>query len=379
MKSFIKNVANIVLKEFLQFKRDPKMFGIILIAPVVQLVLLGYAATLDVKEIKTVILDNDKSEYSRKLIEDVGSSNFFLIYDFAENYKEVTETIDKGDATFAIIIPNDFEYKIGRNEKAPIQTIFNGSDGNTASIAAGYFTKIINSFSTNIVYSLQDKNGIKISKTGNISPEVRVWYNPEISTRNFMVPGIVALLLSIITLILTSLAIVKEKEIGTLEQLIVTPIKPIELILGKIIPFIILGFIAVLIVIAAMNLIFGITVRGSLSFLLFSSFLYLLSTLGLGLFVSTISTTQQQAMMISIFGVMMPMLYLSGFAFPIENMPPIIQYISYFIPLRYFVTIIRGVVLKGIGFYELYFDTLMLFITGILILFLSAKRFRKYI
>ncbi len=238
MKSFIKNVANIVLKEFLQFKRDPKMFGIILIAPVVQLVLLGYAATLDVKEIKTVILDNDKSEYSRKLIEDVGSSNFFLIYDFAENYKEVTETIDKGDATFAIIIPNDFEYKIGRNEKAPIQTIFNGSDGNTASIAAGYFTKIINSFSTNIVYSLQDKNGIKISKTGNISPEVRVWYNPEISTRNFMVPGIVALLLSIITLILTSLAIVKEKEIGTLEQLIVTPIKPIELILGKIIPFI---------------------------------------------------------------------------------------------------------------------------------------------
>ena len=192
-----------------------------------------------------------------------------------------------------------------------------------------------------------------------------------------MVPGIVGLLLSIITLILTSLGIVKEKEIGTLEQLIVTPIKPWQLIIGKLVPFVILGFVAVVIVLTAMTYIFNIPVRGSVPFLFLSSLFYILSTLGLGLFVSTISKTQQQAMMIAIFGIMMPMVYLSGFAFPLENMPKIIQYISYLIPLRYFIAIIRGVILKGIGFKELWQETLVLFFMGIVILFLSSLRFRK--
>ena len=192
-----------------------------------------------------------------------------------------------------------------------------------------------------------------------------------------MLPGIVGLLLSVITLILTSLAIVKEKEIGTLEQLIVTPIKPFQLIIGKLVPFVILGFIAVVMVITAMNLIFGIEVRGSSFFLFFASFLYILSTLGLGLFVSTISKTQQQAMMIAIFAILMPMVYLSGFAFPIENMPEVIQYVSYLIPLRYFITIIRGVILKGIGIEYLWMDTAVLLGIGIIILTLSSLRFRK--
>jgi len=192
-----------------------------------------------------------------------------------------------------------------------------------------------------------------------------------------MVPGIVGLLLSIITLILTSLGIVKEKEIGTLEQLIVTPIKPWQLIIGKLVPFVILGFVAVVIVLTAMTYIFDIPVRGSVPFLFLCSLFYILSTLGLGLFVSTISKTQQQAMMIAIFGIMMPMVYLSGFAFPIENMPKIIQYISYFIPLRYFITIIRGVILKGIGFNELWQEAGVLLFMGIAILFLSSLRFRK--
>jgi ABC-2 type transport system permease protein len=222
-----------------------------------------------------------------------------------------------------------------------------------------------------------DKSGRKLQPVGRIEPEIRVWYNPELLTRYFMVPGIVGLLLSIITLILTSLAIVKEKEIGTLEQLIVTPIKSYQLIIGKLIPFVILGFVAVIIVLTAMTYIFDIPVRGSVLFLFFCAFLYILSTLGLGLFVSTISKTQQQAMMIAIFGVMMPMVYLSGFSFPIENMPKIIQYISYLIPLRYFITIIRGVILKGIGFRDLWQETLVLFCMGIAILFMSSLRFRK--
>jgi ABC-2 type transport system permease protein len=192
-----------------------------------------------------------------------------------------------------------------------------------------------------------------------------------------MVPGIVGLLLSLITLILTSLAVVKEKEIGTMEQLIVTPLKPYQIIIGKLVPFVVLSFAAVIIILASMWFIFGIPVKGELWFLFLSSFLYILSTLGLGLFVSTISKTQQQAMMISIFAVMMPMIFLSGFAFPIENMPQSIQYISYIVPLKYFNDIIRGVILKGLGFSDLWFNAVLLLLMGITILFLSSLRFKS--
>ncbi|MCX6175126.1 MAG: ABC transporter permease [Ignavibacteriales bacterium] len=373
----MKTIIHIIKKEFLQFKRDPKMFGIILIAPIVQLILLGYAATLDLNTVHTIFYDQDKTTISRNFIEEFKSSGFFQIDHYADNYEDVQTYIERGKSLVAIVIPKDFEKKINRRETTQLQAIFNGSDGNSASIATGYITTIITTFSKQIVKDIIDFSGRKISPTGTITAEVRVWYNPELKTRNFMVPAIVGLLVSIVTLILTSLAVVKEKEIGTLEQLIVTPIKPLQLIIGKLIPFLILGFVSVAIVIVAMNIIFSIHVRGSVVFLFFSSFLYILSTLGLGLFVSTVSKTQQQAMMIAIFAVMMPMIYLSGFAFPVENMPKIIQYISYLIPLKYFITIIRGIILKGNGFAQHWFDATMLLVMGILILFFSALRFRK--
>lgn len=373
----MKTILKIVRKEFQQFKRDPKMFGIILIAPVVQLVLLGYAATLDVNSVHTLIYDQDKTSSSRNLIERFESSGFFSIDYYSDKYEDVTNTLDKGKVLFALVIPENFEKGIERNETVNMQAIFDGSDGNTASIAAGYVAQIIAKYSQSLALNSSDRLGKKIIPSGKLSSEPRVWYNPTLKTRNFMVPGIVGLLLSIITLLLTSLAIVKEKEIGTLEQLIVTPIKPYQLIFGKLILFVILGFIAVIIVLTAMGIVFSIPVRGSIAFLFVSSFLYILSTLGLGLFVSTISKTQQQAMMISIFGILMPMVYLSGFAFPIENMPMIVQYISYAIPLRYFINIIRGVILKGIGFKELWLDAIVLFLMGVLILYLSSRRFQK--
>ena len=373
----MKTILKIVRKEFQQFKRDPKMFGIILVAPVVQLILLGYAATLDVNSIHTLIYDQDKTSSSRNLIERFESSGFFLIDYYAENYNDVTTLLDNGEVLVALVIPHNFEKGIERRETVNLQAIFDASDGNTASIASGYVVQIVSKFSQNLVLNWMERTGKKIIQSGQLFSEVRVWYNPTLKTRNFMVPGIVGLLLSIITLLLTSLAIVKEKEIGTLEQLIVTPIKPYQLILGKLIPFVILGFAAIVIVIAAMRIVFAIEVRGSIVFLFASSFLYILSTLGLGLFVSTISKTQQQAMMISIFVILMPMVYLSGFAFPIENMPVIIQYISYAIPLRYFINIVRGVILKGIGFSELWADGVVLFFMGVFILFLSSRRFQK--
>jgi ABC-2 type transport system permease protein len=373
----MKVILNIVRKEFLQFKRDPKMFAIILVAPVIQLIFLGYAATLDVNIVRTVIYDQDKSITSGKLIRSFEGSGFFQIESYVSKYEDVENELKKGDVIFALIIPKGFEKQIERKETANLQAIYNGSDGNTASIAAGYTSNIISSFSKNILTEYFDKSGIKYIPFKQVDSEVRVWYNPLLKTRFFMVPGIVGLLLSIITLILTSLAVVKEKEIGTMEQLIVTPIKAYELIIGKLIPFTLLGFISVIIVLTAMRFLFDIPVRGSVSFLLFASFLYILSTLGLGLFVSTISKTQQQAMMISIFGIMMPMVYLSGFAFPVENMPQPIQAISYLIPLSYFITIIRGVVLKGIGIAGLWQETLILFLMGALILYLSSLRFKK--
>jgi ABC-2 type transport system permease protein len=373
----MKAIIDFVRKEFLQFKRDPKMFGLILIAPVIQLTFLGFAANLDVEKVRTIIFDQDRSVTSRNYIERFTSSGYFFIESYVDNYKDVTKEIDNGNALLALVISNDFEKKINKREPAPVQLILDGSDGNSASIAAGYVQSITSMFSKKVMIDLMHRSGLKTSPAGNLLAEVRVWYNPTLKTRNFMVPGIVGLLLSIITLILTSLAVVKEKEIGTLEQLIVTPLKPYQIIVGKLIPFTILGFAAVIIILTSMWVIFSIAVKGDILFLFIASFLYILSTLGLGLFVSTISKTQQQAMMIAIFGVMMPMIFLSGFAFPIENMPEVIQYISYFIPLRYFNDIIRGVILKGIGISELWLEAIALLIIGVTILSLSSLRFSR--
>lgn len=370
-------ILNIIKKEFLQFKRDPKMFALILIMPVVQLIFLGYAANMDVVNVPTVIFDQDQTETSRQFLKKFSGSGYFEFVEQAVNYKTLQSKIEKGDAILGLVIPIDFEKKILRNETVSLQAIFDGSDGNKASITAGYLQRIVGDYSIELINNTIAKTGRSGSLISTVSSETRAWYNPELTTRIYMVPGIVGLLLSIITLILTSLAIVKEKEIGTLEQIIVTPIKPYQLIIGKLIPFAILGFIAVVIVLIAMRFIFDIPIRGSIAFLFFSTFVYIISTLGLGLFVSTISKTQQQAMMLAIFVILLPMVFLSGFAFPIENMPPIIQGITFIIPLRYFMTIMRGIILKGVGFQELWGELLVLFGMGVLVLTLSSIRFRK--
>ena len=373
----MKTILHIIIKELLQLKRDPKMFVIILISPVIQLTFLGYAVNMDVEKVATVIYNQDNSSESRNFLNNLSGNRYFEFVDYVDNYTDLQNQIDNGTASLALVIPNNFEESLINNKPISIQAIFDGSDGNKASITAGYLQKIIGEYSIKIIKSREQKSGKNIIPIGQVTPEIRAWYNPELSTRVYMIPGIVGLLLSIITLILTSLAIVKEREIGTLEQIIVTPIKPIQLILGKLIPFAMLGFVAVIIVLLAMTFIFGITPRGSILFLFLSTFLYILSTLGLGLFVSTVSKTQQQAMMLAIFVVLMPMIFLSGFSFPIENMPKIIQAITYIIPLRYFMTIIRGIILKGVGFYEVWFELLMLFLIGVTVLTLSSLRFKK--
>lgn len=373
----MKTIIHIVKKEFLQFKRDPKMFALILVAPVFQLIVLGFAVNFDVQNVDTVVIDHDKSELSRRYISELQATNYFTVLGNESNYSNLESALDQNSALLGLVIPANFEKNIIRGEQAKVQALFDGSDGNRASIAAGYVFNITRGFSSKILMDINHRSGVPILKSEFVIPKIRVWYNPELLTRNYMVPGIVGLLLMIITLILTSLAIVKEREIGTLEQIVVTPIKSIQLVLGKLIPFALLGFIAVAIVLAAMRLIFAIEIQGSIFYLFAATFIFILSTLGLGIFVSTVSRTQQQAMMIAIFLVMLPMVFLSGFAFPIANMPELLKDITYIIPLRYFMTIIRGVILKGVGFAELWPETLTLFCMGVLILSLSSLRFNK--
>ena len=375
----MKTIYHFVIKELLQVKRDKKMLAIIFMAPILQLIFLGYAANMDVDIVHTTIYDQDKTETSRNFIERLVETGYFQIDYNANSYEEITDLLNDGKTLVAIVIPKDFEKKIIRRETTPLQTIFEGSDASKASMALGYIQGVTTRFSQNLITETKDKLGMKISLSGSLTPEARVWYNPEMKSRIFMVPGILGLVLMISTISLMSMAVVREREIGTMEQLIVTPIKKYQLLLGKLIPFTMIGFVILVIVMILMTQWFGITVRGNRLFLLFSAFLFILSNLGIGLLISTVSKTQQQAMMASVFAVMMPMIYLSGFAFPIENMPKFFQYITYAIPLRYFITIIRGVVLKGIGFSSLWVETVILFGMGVSILVLSANRFSKKI
>ncbi|MDT3695890.1 MAG: ABC transporter permease [Ignavibacterium sp.] len=375
----MKTIYEFIIKELLQLKRDKKMMAVIFIAPILQLILLGYAANMDVEIIHTTIFDQDKTPASREFIRSFEKSGYFSIDYYASSYDEVTELIDKAKTIVTIVIPKDFEKELNKRETVSIQTLFEGSDGNKSSIALGYIQAVTNRYSQKIVNNIRDKYGMKLPIAGSLVPEVRVWYNPEMKTRNYMVPGIMGLILMISTLSLMSMAVVREREIGTLEQLIVTPLKSYQLILGKLIPFTIVGFVVMLIVMVIMTQWFGIIIRGSRLFLLFASLLFVLSNLGWGLLISTISKTQSQAMMVSVFAVMMPMVYLSGFAFPIENMPQTVQYITYLIPLRYYITILHGIVLKGTGFSSLWFETLILLGMGVGILTLSALRFSKKI
>jgi len=366
-----------IKKEFKQFFRDPKMFVMVLIAPVIQLIFLGYAANRDLNYVDTTVYDMDRSSKSRELIRDLEGSGFFIIKEFNTNYEELQSAVDKGTVLCGIVIPDNFEKNILSKKTADIQIIFDGSDGGKAGIASGYVANILSSFSEKVSLDIQERSGLKISLAGRVTPEIRVWYNPNLTTRNFMLPSIVGLILIIITINMTSLAIVKEREVGTLEQLIVTPIRPYQMIIGKLVPFSLLGFIAIILVISVMRFWFGIEVKGSLVLLFFSSFIFMLSTLGLGLFVSTISKTQRQAMITSAFLVIMPMIFLSGFTFPIDSMPQAIQYITNIIPLKYFIIIIRGIVLKGLGFYDLWKELLVLFLMGVFILAVSSNRFQK--
>ena len=367
----------VMWKELLELRQDPRLFGIIFFAPVVQLTMLGYAATTDVKNVPLVIVDQDRSPASRELISRFDASPYFSIAGTVSSVREVDPWLERGRAWLALNIPADYHQLIDSGRPATVQVIADGTDSSSTGVAMGYAATLVGAYNEELVRQRMAAAGTAAAPPAAIEARIRVWFNPELESRYFMIPGIVALLLLVITTNLSSMAVVREKELGTLEQLNVTPVTRWQLIVGKLVPYGAIGIIDVLLVTTVAVFWFKVPLLGSPLLLLFTSCIYLLTTLGLGLFISTISSTQQQAMMTATFFVMTPMMYLSGFIFPIENMPAVIQPFTYLIPLRYFIVIVRGIFLKGVGWHVLWPQIAALATWGVVIVGLAVARSRK--
>jgi ABC-2 type transport system permease protein len=365
----------LVKKEFIQIRRDRRLLPILLIMPVMQLIILGYAVSSDIKNLATAVCDLDRSPSSRAFTDRFTTSGYFAIRYRLDDERQIKELMDAGRVRVGLVIPPRFAIKLARQETATVQLLLDGSDSNTANVAQGYVTQIVNAEAGRIIL---ERLGPKSLLPVGVDATVRVWFNPDLKSVNFMVPGVIALIVTIVTMTMTATAIVKEKERGTIEQLIVSPIHPYQLMLGKAIPFVIIGYVDILIVVLAGLFWFRVPIAGSFSLLLVLSGLFIMTTLGLGLLISTVSQTQQQAMMLGFF-LNPPLMLLSGFIFPIASMPEPIQYLTYLIPLRYFLVIIRGIFLKGIGLDILWPQAVILLFFGFGVLTLSALRFQKHL
>ena len=361
----------LVWKEFLELRLNPRFFGIVIVAPIIQLNLLGYAATTDVKEVPIVIADGDRSSASRDLIRRFDASRNFSVVGEVTTVSEIAPFLEHGDAWLALAIPAGYGSDVASGRGATLQVVADGTDANSTTVALGYATNLIGGYARELIEMARHQ------PAEVIDARIRVWFNPELVSRHFMIPGVLALVLLVVTANLAAMAIVREKEVGTLEQLNVTPLRRWELIVGKLLPYGVIGLIDVFLVVAVAVFWFEVPLRGSFLLLIALSVLYVLCTLALGLFVSTTSDTQQQAMMTSVFFFIMPMIYLSGFVFPIENMPQVIQWFTYLIPLRYFLIIVRGIFLKGVGMEILWPEVAALAAWGAVVLMLAVMRSRK--
>jgi ABC-2 type transport system permease protein len=366
-------VLHMMRKEILELRQDPRLFGIVILAPILQLTVLGYAATTDVKDVPIVIVDADRSTESRALVQRFEASANFKLAGMPGSTDAIDRYLDRGDAWMALSIPAGYGERVASGQAVALQIVADGTDSNSTTVALGYAQALIGGYVQDLVATAAPG----LPAGGLVRPEIRVWFNPRLESRDFMIPGIVALLLLVVTCNLSAMAIVREKEIGTLEQLSVTPLARWELIAGKLLPYAIIGIIDVVLVLIVAIYWFKVPMLGSIPLLFGMCLIYLLCTLGLGLFVSSISQTQQQAMMTAIFFFLVPMIYLSGFIFPIENMPAWIQPFTYLIPLRYFLVIVRGIFLKGVGLEILWPQAVALFTWGIVVLTLATLRSSK--
>jgi ABC-2 type transport system permease protein len=341
--------------------------------PVVQLVLLGYAATTDIEHLRTAVVDSDKSEASRELIDAYRASNYFDIVRYVESERQLGYLIDNGQVKAGLIIPAGYGQEVSKGDQAQIAFVIDGSDPSVATTVFAASQSVGQAQSMRI---MERMTGMKPDDLPGVQVRPRVWYNPEMRSANFMIPGLMGMVLYFLTALFTSMSIVREREQGTIEQLIVTPVKPLELIIGKITPYIFIAFLNVLEVLALGVFWFGVPIKGNLGLLLGLSALFLLTSLGIGIFISSVSNTQQEAMLLT-FLTMFPSIFLAGFFFPIEAMPGWLQVITYIVPLRYMLVVIRGIILKGVGLDILRPQVIALAIFGVAIMLLAAARFQK--
>ena len=363
----------IIRKEFIHILRDPRTLGVMLLMPVIQLILLGYTATTDIRHLHTAVYDTDHTIQSRQLIDAYRASDYFEISYYVQSENEMATLLDRGDIRAGIVIPAGYGDKLARGETAQVAFLIDGSDPSVATTAFAASQSVGQAFNTTII---QQRLGIDVTNLGGVDVRPRVWYNPDLRSANYMIPALIGLILQFLTMLFTAQTIVREREQGTIEQLVVTPIKSWELVVGKIIPYVVIAFLDLAEILVIGVVWFGVPIRGSLPLLLVASLVFLMTTLGLGLFVSTIAKTQQEAMLLT-FMINLPGIFLSGFFFPLEAMPLALQLLSYLIPLRYMLIILRAIVVKGVGLESFSSQAVALTIFAIVIMAGASLRFKK--
>jgi ABC-2 type transport system permease protein len=364
----------VLIKEVLQLRGDRRMIGMMVAGPLVQLIVLGFAANLDVNDIPMLVVDRDHTRQSRELVDRFVGSGYFVVVGSEGSIDAIDPWLVRGDAQIALVIGRNYGADLLAGRHPRVQVLADGTDSISAGVGVGYASRIVSSVGAELVRDHLSAAGVR---AGSVELTPRVWFNPDLKSRWFFVPAIVAMTLMLLTMITPSMAVVREKEIGTLEQISVTPIRPWQLIVGKLLPFFVVGVVDLFLATGAALLIFDVPLRGSMGTLFLLTLPFLLNTLGLGLLASTLVSTQQQAMLASTFMMMLPQIYLSGLIFPIENMPHVIQLCTYAIPLRYYSIIVRGVFLQGAGVAALWPQAAALTAYGVGVLALAAMRFRK--
>ena len=372
----LERLKAMLVKEFVQVLRDPRMRFVVLVIPVVQTIIFGYAVSTDVRDVSTAIYDLDNSSRSRELADRFIKSGYFDLQERVYDEARARELIDRGEVKALLRMNHGFGEQLAGGRGATVQLILDGTDSNTAGIALNYASRIVAGYGAELQLQAASRAAGRQIPIRGVELTSRAWYNENLESRNFFVPAIITNIVFIITMLLSSMAVVREKEIGTIEQVIVTPIGKGEFILGKTVPFILIGYINVILISVVAVFWFEVPLRGSLLLLFGATALFLMSSLGIGLLISTVSRTQQQAMM-SAFFVIFPAMLLSGFAFPIESMPRLVQWITYLNPMRFFLVIIRAIFQKGVGIEILWPQLMALFIIGVTILSCAILRFKK--
>jgi ABC-2 type transport system permease protein len=369
----ILRIYSLMRKEFLHIVRDPRTLVVMFLMPMVQLLFLGYGATSDIAHLTTAVADSDKSAASRELIDAYRASSYFNIVSYVDSERDIEQLIDAGKVRAGLIIPPDYGQRVASGEQAEVAFIIDGSDPTVANTVLAASQSVGQAQSMRII---RRQAHVDLNKLPGLQVQPRVWYNPDMRSANFMVPGLIGTVIYFLTTMLTAMSIVREREQGTIEQLIVTPIRPIELVIGKIVPYVFIAFFDMLEVLALGVFWFKVPIHGSLGLLLGLSAIFLMTSLGIGIFISSAARSQQEAMMLTYF-TMLPSIFLSGYLFPIEAMPVWLQKLTYLIPLRYMLIVIRGIILKGVGLSLLREQVIILSGFGIGLMALAASRFRK--